>query len=96
MMTKIATLKTTQYSPYPKTSEAYERTIYFDTVFALTGQPGDIAKSDAALKRELLAWGLSEYPNFVLSPTRMKNALIFATALRETLALARLRNNSAP
>lgn len=95
MMTKIAILKTAQYSPYPKTAEAYERTIYFDTVFALTGRPEDIAKSDAAYKRELLAWGLREFPTFVLSPTRMNNALIFATALRETLELARMRNKSA-
>lgn len=95
MTTKIATLKTAQYSPYPRTAEAYERTIYFDTVFALTGRPGDITKSDAAHKKELLAWGLKEFPTFVLSPTRMKNALIFATALRETLELARLRNKSA-
>ncbi len=95
MMTKIATLKTAQYSPYPKTAEAYERTIYFDTVFALTGRPEDMTKSDAAYKRELLAWGHREFPTFVRSPTRVKNPMIFATARRETLELARLRNLSA-
>jgi hypothetical protein len=77
------------------TAEAYERTIYFDTAFALTGRPADITKSDAVHKKELLAWGLREFPTFVLSPERLKNALVFATALRETLALARLRNKSA-
>ena len=95
MIKKIAPPKTAQYSPYPKTAEAYERTIYFDTVLALAGRPADIAKSDAAHKRELLAWGFNEFPTFVLSSKRIKNALIFATALRETLSLDRLGNKSA-